>query len=550
MLGATLLLFAWCETASAANSTWQSANGNWTDPANWNNGVPGSTDTAFFGNTPADAPVAVNINGAQSINIFNFTNTDARTYTFSGSDLTFLTKDSATDARILTGAAATSAITINNNIVIAAGFGGPDSDARLTIGGTTAGTSNFTTITVNGNILSGSGAGVKTLAFNSSATATIIINGTNSAGFTAFGGAGEVIAGSTSALGAGSVQKTTSSTLSLRSDVTVDGSSYSWTTSGHTTSIRISELSNSSANRTLTFNNRTIGTGGSMAWVDNVNSTGKLILELKYSGGTAQSMNLATNASGIVRFAQSGNTTHSGVISGDGQVEKIDGNGITTFNVANTYTGTTTVSSGTLLLSGVGSVSNTSEVNVATGAVFSVASIDAASYTFGTNQTISGTGTIAAGGKNISLLGSLSPGNSPGTLTFNMGAGTLSLGSDVDLIFDLGTSSDLVVLSSGILNIGSGLEFDNFSFTAGSGFGAGTYTLFQTGQNIGGALGTNISGQVGGFSAMLEIVGTNLVLNVSVIPEPSTAALLLLGGLYFVGRRRTTRRPKLPSALP
>jgi len=526
-----------CGNAVAANGTWTTSTGDWTTAGNWTPGIPGSTDTAYFANDPADAPVTVNIDGAQSINIFNFANTDSRTYTFSGSNLTFLTKDGATDARILTGSAAASAITFNNNLVIGAGFGGPDAAARLTIGGTQPSSSNFTTLTINRNILSGSGAGLKSLAFNSSATAQIIINGNNSAQFLGFGGEGEVIAGSTSALGAGSVQKTSSSLLSLRSDVTVGGSSYSWTTSGHTTSIRISEVSASSANRTLTFNNRTISTGGSLLWVDNVNSTGKLILELKYSGGTAQSLKLAPNASGIVRFAQSGATTQSGVISGAGQVEQTVGTGITTLSAANTYTGKTIISAGTLLLSSTGSIANSSAIDFTTSGLgtLDVSSVSGR-FQISANQTLQGTGTVI-GALTVASTGILAPGNSAGTITFN---NNLTLASGSVSNFEInGLTTGLYDLAKG----GTGSQTVNFGGTLNlifqSGFNTvGTVKIFDF-ETYAETFGVNTSGLASGYTASFN--ATDGV--VTVVPEPGTASLLL-GGLALALLGRRTRSPR------
>jgi autotransporter-associated beta strand protein len=548
VFGIILVQLSLSGTGFAANGTWTVSSGDWTNAGSWTPGIPGSTDTAFFSNNPPNAPVSVNVDAAQSINIFNFTSNGSRTYTFSGSDLTFLTKNATNDARILTGASAVSAVTINNNVVIAAGFNGTDSVATFTIGGTLPTTSNFSTITFNGNILSGSGAGLKTLAINSSATSSIVINGSNTAGSLSFAGSGELIAGSTSALGAGYVQKTTNSLLSLRSDVTVTGvgAAYSWTAGANTTPLRISELSASSADRTLTFNNRTVSTGGAMQWVDNVNSTGKLILELKYTGATAQTMDLITNSSAIVRFAQSGNTTFDSVISGAGQVEKTVGSGTTTLNATSTYTGKTIVSAGTLLLSGTGSIGGTSELHVGSGASFSTASISASSYAFGANQTVAGFGTVISGNKSLTVDGVLNPGNtsgsSNGTLTFNLGTGSLTLGASSTHNFELGTNQDLVSLSSGSLNIGAGtLGFSDFNFTTLAGFAPNTtYNLFQTSNAITGSLAAGVTGIVGGYSSTLAISGNNLVLNV--VPEPATAVLVLAGVLWILIYRRAGAR--------
>lgn len=554
VLGSCFALAAWSGTALGANGTWTATSGDWTTAGNWSPGVPGSADTAFFSNAPANAPVSVTVNGPQSINIFNFSNTGGRTYTFSGSDITFLTKASETDARMLTGVAAPSAITFNNNIVIGSGFNGPDAPARFTIGGTAESTSNFSTITFNGSIMAGSGTGMKTLGINSSATASIVINGSNTAGFLAFGGAGELVAGSTSALGAGSVQKTTSSLLSLRSNVTVGGSGYSWTTSSFTTSVRISELSASSADRTLTFNNRTIGTGGSIQWVDNVNSTGRLILELKYTGGTVQTTNFITNSSGVVRFAQSGNATYGDVISGAGQLEKAVGTGTTTLTQANTYTGKTTIAAGTLLLAAGGSIANSSEINLGTAGSQGTLNVAAkASFAFGAAQTVSGFGTINIGtGKTVSLAGNLNPGNSPGQITVtgnlaleNTTASTMELaglggvkGTDFDNVTiteNLTYDGALAIVSFGGFNIYQEGTYSLFDFAGWSG-NFDTVSFGGNGLNFESGVWSGISS---GYESKFTLATGDLV--VTAVPEPRTVGLAALAAVSFLVLRRRTR---------
>ena len=126
-----------------------------------------------------------------------------------------------------------------------------------------------------------------------------------------------------------------------------------------------------------------------------------------------------------------------------------------------------------------------------------------------------------------------------GTLSFT-GAGSLDItgAATCTLEFELGTASDLVDLTSGTLEIGNGLiNFDDFDFTAGSGFAAGIYTLFNAG-SISGSLGGGVTGQVGGLDATLLLSGNSMQL--SVVPEPSTMGLATLGlaGAALARRRR------------
>ncbi|MGO9046405.1 MAG: autotransporter-associated beta strand repeat-containing protein [Xanthobacteraceae bacterium] len=94
------------------------------------------------------------------------------------------------------------------------------------------------------------------------------------------------------------------------------------------------------------------------------------------------------------------------------------GAGTQTFNNAMNHFGTTTVSAGTLALTGTATLTNTPSISVAAGATFDPSGIGG--FTVGTNQTLN-----CIGGVNGSLTinGKLSP--------FMTAIGTLSIGSPV-----------------------------------------------------------------------------------------------------------------------
>jgi fibronectin-binding autotransporter adhesin len=180
---------------------------------------------------------------------------------------------------------------------------------------------------------------------------------------------------------------------------------------------------------------------------------------------------------------------------------------------ANTYTGTTTINAGTLLITG-NSSSATGAVNVAAGA------------TLGGNGTIGGAVTVA---------GSLSPGTAS---TLTLGS-TLTFGSGSTLALTLGSNSSKIAFLSAVANLlGSGNA--TLSLTQDTGFDYGaTYRIFENTSTTAFAFSSITGYDTSAYEAQFGFDSNNYNLTFTAVPEPSSYALLLFGlaGVIFARRR-------------
>jgi autotransporter-associated beta strand protein len=150
------------------------------------------------------------------------------------------------------------------------------------------------------------------------------------------------------------------------------------------------------------------------------------------SGNLAISGNV-TNNGNTLTLTGSSNTVVSGDITGAGGLTKT-GTGIATLNVAQSFTGRTTVSQGTLALGAGASLASTN-INLGTLAGQGTLDVTALSggISIGVGQTLAGYGTVK-GNTTIASGGTLAPGNSPGILNFD---GNLTLNSNSTSIFEV-----------------------------------------------------------------------------------------------------------------
>lgn len=232
----------------------------------------------------------------------------------------------------------------------------------------------------------------------------------------------------------------------------------------------------------------------------------------------------------------------TGAVSGSGSITKT-GLGNVALSGANTYTGNTTVSQGSLIISSGGAINSPAATVAVNGGELQVnGSVTAATVSVASGANLSGSGSIS-GAVSIASGANLSPGNSPGTLTVT---GNLTMNGTYNWeVASLG-SADLVDVN-GILTL-SGATLS----ISGPSLSSGKFTLFAYNNTT--ALTEGFTGWVNGGTVgnwMINygdtLAGSNggtgtFFITVTAIPEP--ASLLLVGlalasGLTGRRRRRT-----------
>jgi autotransporter-associated beta strand protein len=227
--------------------------------------------------------------------------------------------------------------------------------------------------------------------------------------------------------------------------------------------------------------------------------------------------------------------TLSGVVGGTGGGLTKAGNGTLTLSGANTYTGTTTVTAGSLILGASGSVASSSVLDVASSATLDVSAVTG--FGVGIGQTLRGNGTVIG---NTTISGTLSPGNSTGALTF---ANNLTLDLNSTSAFEInGFTAGLFDLVSGGLGSQTVTFGGALNLTFSNNFSTeGSVQIFNFENYSGGFDNFSTTGLAAGYSATFD----NLNGTVSVVPEPSTYALLALAaaglGAHVIRRRRSSR---------
>ncbi len=280
-----------------------------------------------------------------------------------------------------------------------------------------------------------------------------------------------------------------------------------------------------------------------------VNGGVTLLLTSAFSFDHLTDINFGTQADGIVEFAPVAvsdsppkHTDSFSDISGAGKVVVSGSDTMVHVAGAWSHTGGTDVNAGTLQLggalvhpstpqAGVGSLPDTGAVTVNTGAILD---LNGNSESIG---KLAGSGAVHLGGATLTLTEGVSPGNSMGTLTVSE-AGTVVFAAGSVYTFDYDTlDQDLLVLEDATLS-----AVGPWTLDVGPSFDQSEQTiLLANAQVIDASVLSNFAGATGisvGYSLFTESDGqggANLYLEV--VPEPSSMALLVAGGVMAAWRR-------------
>ncbi len=250
--------------------------------------------------------------------------------------------------------------------------------------------------------------------------------------------------------------------------------------------------------------------------------------------------NISANTAGtktITHITNAGNRGNAGVIlsgiisNGAGSIAIVQNSttGNMTLTRANSYTGGTTITAGTLLLTGTGTV-GAGNVHVGSAGTWDVSGITAGVYSMTSMQTLSGSGTINAAGKGIFLAGTLASRDLDVIGDFTL---TSTANVDVD-VTGLGLSDQFTV--SGMLTLGGTLNL-NTTYTAQLG---DVVTLFDAGL-FNGAF-NSFTGLDLGSGLAWDVSRVGIDGSITVIPEPGTLSLVALAGIAgMVVRSRVAR---------
>jgi len=221
----------------------------------------------------------------------------------------------------------------------------------------------------------------------------------------------------------------------------------------------------------------------------------------------------------ILAFNHSNPFTFSGVISGSGELQQI-GSSVAVLTAVESYTGLTTIASGTLALAGAGDISSSS--GVVANSVFDISGLTAAGTSI---QSLSGSGgTVVLGAKTLTIGSSNTDTTFDGSISgtgglTKTGIGTLTLQNTLG---GAGFSySGITLVNAGIVRAGSlgafssastfsvasggRLELNDFNQTIGALAGDGPVRLGTASLTTGGNNASTVfSGEISGSGGLIK----------------------------------------------
>ena len=250
-----------------------------------------------------------------------------------------------------------------------------------------------------------------------------------------------------------------------------------------------------------------------------LNNTSQSIASLTGVAGSRVVMGNATLTVG----GGNASSTFSGVLSGTGALTK-NGSGTFSLGGTNTFTGKTLLNAGKIKLLSGGALEGSTNITLATGTVLDASALPP--FTVNSSRRLAGAGSVT-GLVAVTSGGTVAPGNTRGTLTFQSGL-TLQSNSIVEVEVD--SSADLLRISGGTFTCPSGGRARIDVLAGGS---LGKFTLIDwTGATPSG-VSTNafaLGAVPAGFLGSLQIVGNTL--QVTLVPGgPQTIATNTLASL-------------------
>ena len=434
----------------------------------------------------------------------------------------------------------------SNGITVSGAIGGSSANSDLVIDGGTVNltgtnTYNGPTSLVNGATLNANAVGALPTANGRSA---VSIDATGTGSSTLVLGTNQSIA----SLAGAATSNVTLGSNTLTVGTTSGSTTYAGRITGSGALVKdgastqvLSGTNTYTGGTTINGGNLTVTGGSALAdtGIVTLSNTSGAILSVStsetigsLSGGGASGGNVVIASAQTLTLNQTTNTTFSGAISGANLVK--NGSGTLTVNGSNTYTGTTTVNSGTLAAASANALASTSEIIVNNGGSFLVTADDAVNDN--ADVTLAG-GTLAVNG------------------TFNESVGllTLSANSVIDLNSYNGTlrfsgvsaswapTANLSIWNWNGINryntpVGDGANNRHVVFTDATGLDSYLSRISFYSDN-----GTSFAGnafEVSGFSGG----GTEII----AVPETETyfyAVALLAGVVVQYIRRRAKRKP-------